>query len=164
MSEDAKPINQINMKALGFPAKTIRSLVEDKNEAIFLVRIVGVVADYFTGETDRGGFTGFRGDFKALTNNNEVFTSRVAFFPAQIAGSLLENLKQGVVEIEVTADIFAQESDKNASGYAYMCEPIMSKTGKEKMSRLTKLLQNDLPVSLDARNKAVALEDKAVKK
>lgn len=158
MDDEFKKVAQINGKDLGFTANAIRELVKGKTGAVFLYRIGGVVSDYFTGESKNGEWVGFRGQFIAMLTDGQKFQSSAAFFPAQVATRLREQLEQGVVEVEVTADIFAQYTDKNATGYAYMCEPIMSATGKQKLAAVKRLVMEDeLPMSLGAPDDAPAL-------
>lgn len=148
---EATKLPQINSKVLGFTAKEIRKIVESKPGSHFLYRVGGVVAGYFTGETGNGEWTGFRGLFVAQKSDGTVYEANAAFFPAQIAAQLRERLEAGGEEIEVSADIFAAESDKNAAGFSYMCEPIISDTGRAKLDKLKgKLTGQALPIALEA--------------
>ena len=162
MDVEFDKIEAINSKNLGFTAKEIRKRVEDQGKAVFLYRVGGVVADYYTGETEKGEWIGFRGQFVAMSADGRNVQSAVAYLPAQVAKKLREELEAGVVEIEMKADIFAIETDKNASGYAYMSEPIMSRAGREKLAKVRNLLlEDELPISLAAPSKAPALEDQS---
>lgn len=149
MSE-VKNLKSISTKTLGYSAKEIRKLVEDKGgQTVFLARLGGIVAEYFTGEGKHGEWVGFKGNFAVVTKDNEKFTSKVAYLPNNIAAKLKAQLEQGVIEIEVKADIFVVETEKNASGYAYMCEPVMSMESEEKMVKLTNsVFSQKLPTSL----------------
>ena len=144
-----KKLAAINFKDLGFSAKDIRKLVEDKNEAVFIARVGGIAMEYFTGESKHGEFVGFKGQFLAITKDGEQFASSTIFLPTVVARKLREQLDHGVVEIEVKADVFVTETDKNASGYAYLCEPIMTSEAADKMVKLQKsILGSALPVQL----------------
>lgn len=133
-----KNIASISSKTLGYTAKAIRKLVEDsKGETVFLARVGGIVESHFIGESKNGEWVGFKGQFIAVTKDNEQITAKVAFFPAGIANQLRQKLEQGLVECEVKADIYAVETDKNASGYAYMCEPVITQEAMDKFARLT---------------------------
>lgn len=147
-----KKLGQISMKALGYSAKEIRKRVEAAGEAVFLGRIGGIAAEHFTGESKNGEFIGFRGRFLAVNAENEQFESKVAFFPAAIANRLRDQMEQGVVEIEIKADVFAVESEKNASGYAYLCEPIMSAETEEKIDRMAKSLFQNVPLAIENKS------------
>ncbi len=148
-----KKIESISMKTLGFSAKQIRKIVEDKGEAVLLGRIVGIVDSYFTGENANGEWVGFKGHFRAKSSSGEdVYHSTTAFIPSGVANPLREALDQGQIEIEVKADIFAIESDKNASGYAYLCEPILTNDGEAKMKKLDDLLSKNMPLLSVAKN------------
>lgn len=145
----AKKIPSISMKSLGFNAKELRKLCEDKKEAVFVARIGGIASQFFTGESKFGDWVGFKGDFSCVTHEKEVLEASTAFLPSTIANALVERLKQGEVEIEVIADIFVIETDKNASGYAYMCEPVMSESADRRKQEINKrLLAAKLPTQL----------------
>lgn len=163
MSNKSQKIKAISMKNLGYSAKEIRKLVEDKKGSVFLGRISGVVANYFSGESKNGEFTGFRGAFAAVNAAGEVYESGTAFFPAGVANDLKKQLEQGVIEIEVTADVYAEESDKNASGYAYICEPVLSAEKQDRMSKMKANLTKGLPTMLEdkTKDKTEAKKEKA---
>jgi hypothetical protein len=147
--QEVKKLAAINFKDLGFSAKEIRKLIEDKKEAVFLARIGGIAMEYFTGESKNGEFTGFKGQFLAITKDGNQYSASTVFFPVSIATKLREQMDSGVTEIEVKADVYATETDKNASGYAYLCEPVMTSEAAEKMAKLQKsILGTALPVQL----------------
>lgn len=141
----ASKAQSISMRQLGYTAKSIRKLCEDAGEAVFIARVAGIVSEHFTGENNYGEWVGFRGRFMAVTRDGEKYESATAFLPAAVTNPLRENLEHGAVEIEVGADIYAQESDANASGYAYVCDPMISDKGKEKIQKLEAQMTEDLP-------------------
>ena len=154
-----KKVSQISMKSLGYSAKEVRSLVDGKNEAIFLGRIGGVAVETFHGEGKHGQWHGFKGSFIGANEKGDQYSANVAFFPTNITNKLLEQFEPGLVEIGVKADIYAVETDKNASGYAYMCEPVMSAETRTKVEKMQTELFSDLPVQRaiennSAKNKA----------
>ena len=112
-----KSLQTLSVKNLGFSAKEIRKLVDGKGkEKVFIARIGGIAKEKFTVESKHGESVGFKGLFFAVNNMHEKFTSEVAFFPKNLSDKLCEAFGEGVLEIEVpAADIFAVESDKNAS-------------------------------------------------
>jgi len=149
MTQEIKKLAAINFKDLGFSAKEIRKLIEDKKEAVFLARIGGIAMEYFTGESKNGEWVGFKGQFLAVTKDGEQYSASTVFLPVTVANKLREQMDSGVTEIEVKADVYATETDKNASGYAYLCEPVMTSEAAEKMAKLQKsILGTALPVQL----------------
>ncbi len=164
MSEqkETKKLRSLSMKNLGFSAKELRKLVDGKKEAVFLARIAGIAVETFVAESQHGESVGFKGEFVAITCNGDQFTSNTAFLPANVATKLAKQFEQGVVEVEIKADVYVSESEKSASGYGYICEPVMS---AEQQSRLQKLATETFGAKLP---KALALaapkaEDKKVK-
>lgn len=151
-----KKLKQISMKELGYSAKEIRNLVEDKGEAVFLARIGGVAVETFKGEGIHGEWNGFKGEFIAANQKGEKFASSVAFFPANIANQLLDQFEHGVVEVEVKADVYAIESDKNASGYGYMCEPVIDAKTKSRVEQMQGSLFKDLPLAIEDKTQMPA--------
>lgn len=153
-----KKLNSLSMKSLGFTAKEIRKTVEDAGEAVFLGRFGGVVTEFFTGESKNGEWIGFKGQFLGVNNSCKKYTAPICFFPAGIANGLRDKLEQGVIEIEIQADVYAIESDKNASGYAYLCEPVLSEEKQDRLEKMANSLTKGLPQNV------VAIEDKTAAK
>lgn len=139
-----KSLRTLSTKDLGFTAKEIRKLVEGKgNEKVFIARIGGVAKEMFTGESKHGEFIGFKGLFFAVNRNNERFTSEAAFFPKNLQDKLAAGFGPGVLEIEVpAADICVVESEKNASGYAYMCNFTMDDNAIKKADAIANNIFN----------------------
>ena len=145
-----KKLASLSMKTLGFTAKSIRKMVEDKGEAVFLGRIAGVAGSFFTGESANGEYTGFKGQFAAVNKDGEQFEAAVCFVPAQIANPLRTAFEAGSTELELLADVYAIETDKNASGYAYLCEPVLSDKSNERLKQMKAALTNNLPKQIAA--------------
>lgn len=144
-----KRLASLSMKDLGFNAKEIRKIVDGKKEAVFLARIGGIVVSHFTGEGKHGTWTGFKGNFIAVTKDNEQFSSGVAFMPENISKQIVERLTHGEIEIQLQADVYGIETDKNASGYAFLCEPVMSAESDERMKKIAdQILSKPLPTTL----------------
>jgi len=153
-----KKLKDISTKNLGYGAKELRKVTEDAGGAVFLYRVGGIVLEQFSGEGKTGDWTGFKGRFFAANKDGEKFESTVAYFPATITTRLKEQFSRGEVEIEIKADVFVIETDKVATGYAYMCEPVLTETTDNRAQQLAKeLLGGKLPTSLQ-------LEDKSSKK
>lgn len=151
-----KKLNSISMREIGYSAKELRNMTEDKGEAVFIARIGGVAVENIKGEGKHGEWNGFKGTFIAANNKGEQFQAKVAFFPANITNNLLEQFAHGVLEVEVKADVYAIETDKNASGYAYMCEPVIDARTKSRVQELQSELFNDLPLQLENKAKGKA--------
>lgn len=159
---DTKKLATISVKSIGFSAKEIRKLVEGANgETVFLARIGGVAQEHFTGESKHGDYIGFKGQFFVITKDGDRYESKTAFFPSSVGNKLREQFEQGVVDIEVKADVYAVESEKNASGYAYLCEPIMTSETQEKLNRLQKSI---LDAPMPTATLAIADKSQAKKK
>jgi len=164
---EMKKLPSLSTKSLGYTAKEIRKLVEDKNEAVFLARYGGVVSEQFVGEGTHGQWVGFKGQFIAVKADGTQYESSVAFFPNNIASGLVAKMNEGLVDLEVRADVFAVETTKNASGYAYMCEPVITAEAMNRFQKLqTSLFDSPLPQSaglLEApkATKAIAGKTKA---
>ena len=121
--------------------------------AVFLARIAGIVSSHWVGEGANGEYVGFKGKFFAKNSRNEMFEAAVAYFPTAVAKTLREQLEQGVVEIEVKVDVYAVETDKNASGYAYLCEPVLSESADKRSEELAKMtFAGKLPTQLALTN------------
>lgn len=149
MTKEIKKLTSISMKTLGFSAKEIRKAVEDKGEAVFLSRIGGIASQFFTGESVNGEWVGFKGAFYSMKADGSVYEASVIFLPAAVAKTLKERLENGEVEVEVWADVYAQESDKNASGYGYICEPVLSESADNRKKEIAaRIVGSKLPTAL----------------
>jgi hypothetical protein len=153
--EDVKKVQSLSTKSLGFTPKEIRKLVEGQEGAVFLARYGGVVESSFSGESSKGDWVGFKGQFMCLTKDGNKLQSSVAYFPSQISKSIVEKISDGLADIEIKADIYVIESDKNPSGYAYMCEPVITAEAQEKFKRLASdVFENNLPKTLMIEKKS----------
>lgn len=155
-----KTISVISINKLGYTPKELRSLVEGEGGAAFIARIIGVAAKVYTGQSKYGAWMGFEGDFSAANGKEEVFTSGAAYLPNNVAKGLKELLDAGQVEVPVNVDVFVEESDKSASGYRYICRPILSEESQQRMNKL----RNALLVNLPQGKLALSAPDKTKKK
>lgn len=150
-----KSLKSIATKSLGYSAKEVRKFVDGKgDEPVFLARIGGIASTYFTGESKNGEFVGFKGAFLAQTRDGGMYESKTCYLPAQVSKDLRDRLSVGEVEIRVEVDVFAVESDKNASGYAYLCEPVMSEAADNRIKELAKTIFGKLPIAIEDKSKA----------
>lgn len=118
-----KQLKTISTKDLGYTAREIRKLVDGKGaEKVFIARLGGVVTGLFAGTSKHGDWTGFKGLFFAVNAKGEKFQADTAFLPTNLAKDIQEQWNSGVVQIQLPpCDICVTESDKNASGYAFIC-------------------------------------------
>lgn len=166
MSNNVKEIASLSTANLGYSAKSLRKLTEDKGaEKNFLYRVAGVVDSIITGEGKHGSWVGFKGQFVAVMPNGDVFKSNAAFLPATIAKGVEERLSHGEVDIEFKGDVFAVETDKNASGYAFLCDPVITAVARDKFDKLTAAISGEpMPalISAPAEVKQISVKKKSV--
>lgn len=162
MTEEIKQVKTLSTKTLGFNAKEIRKLVDGKNnEKIFLARIGGVVRDVIKGESAHGEYTMFKGIFFAVNNKGERYGSDSAFLPSNVTKKVAEGFTPGVIEIDLPpVDIFAVETDKNASGYAYHTDFMMSDDSVKKAEVISGTIFNTKLPGLPAPKAQAKLEGK----
>lgn len=154
MTKTVKKLPSISIKTVGYSAKELRKLVEETNEAIFIARIGGVVAEAFSGMSKNGEWTGFKGIFTLATKDGDAYSSTTCFLPGNITKKLVDQLSQGVVEIEFLADISVAASEKVAAGYAFMCEPLLSDDAGKKAQLISdRVLNSKLPLAIAAPSK-----------
>lgn len=134
---EIKKLDTISIKKVGYSKKELRALTEKSNEAVFVARVGGVVAEKFHGEGQHGEWTGFKGIFSLINEKGEKYQAMTAFLPANITARIVEQLNQGVVDVQFTADIFVVPSDKSGTDYAYMCEPVLSEEAEKKMHKIS---------------------------
>lgn len=147
----------ISMKTAGYSAKELRKLVEGNAEVQFLARIGGVVVEAFTGESKNGEWTGLKGMFTLINRDNKAFSSTVAFLPSNITNRIADQLNQGVIEVQFLVDINITETEKNAAGYAFMAESVLSDDAAKKMETITsRVLTSKLPSQLKIAGKKSA--------
>lgn len=149
--ENAAPLKvaSISVKTVGYSPKELRKLVDGNPGAHFVARVGGVAAESFSGTNKNGEWHGFKGIFTLINRDKQAFTSTAVYLPANITKKLLDQLANGVVEVEFLADIYVQESDKVASGYGFICEPVMGEAGVKKAAAISeRVLGSNLPKSL----------------
>jgi hypothetical protein len=139
-----KQLKTLSTKDLGYTAKEIRKLVDGKgSEKVFIARIGGVINELIHGESKHGEWTAFKGKFFAVNEKNERFSSDVAFLPANLSKRLVEGWGEGVLQIDLPpADISVVESDKNASGYAFMCDFVLDDASIKKAEMIASTVFN----------------------
>jgi hypothetical protein len=158
-----KQLKTLSTKDLGYTAKEIRKLVEDKgSEKVFIARIGGVATGTIKGESKHGDWVGFKGLFFAVNAKNERFSSETAFLPSNLAKDLDAQFEVGVLQINLpSADIFVVESDKNASGYAYHCGYTMTEEHIKRADAIAASVFNTkLPTMLEASKEETKAEAK----
>lgn len=140
-----KTISAISISKLGFTAKELRKLVEGEGGSVFIARISGVAAKLFSGNGKHGQWVGFEGDFIAANGKEDIFSSPIAFLPTNVSKGLKELIEQGQVEVPVNVDVYVEESEKSASGYRYICRPILSDESRQRMDKLKNAITKNLP-------------------
>jgi hypothetical protein len=155
-----KTISAISINKLGYTPKELRNLVENEGGSVFIARIIGVAARIYSGKSKHGVWIGFEGDFSAANGKEEVFTSGAAYLPSGVAKGLKELLEAGQVEVPINVDVYVEESEKSASGYRYICRPILSEESQTRMNKLRDTLLKGLP----QQQLALAAPEKTKKK
>lgn len=139
-----KHIKSITVKSVfGTPKK--------ENIGETLMYVTGIVDSKFTHTTQYGENVGLKGDFIGINaKTGEKFSSSAAFLPAQITEQILDQLNQGVIEIEFKTAVNLVESDKNAQGYTYVAEAPQTEARKAKAALL---LDNasEFPLAIESK-------------
>lgn len=92
-----------------------------------LYRVVGIAQGTKVGESNYGGFVGFRGNFKATRiSDNEVIHSAVAFLPQMATDLLLPAVEsdQSGMGVQFGFDIGIKAAE-TATGYEYTVTPLV---------------------------------------
>jgi hypothetical protein len=138
-------VSAISIKKLGYTPKELRALVEKDKGCTFIARIIGTAASVYTGKSKHGAWLGFEGTFSAANGKEEIFSAPAAYLPSNVATKLKELLDAGQVEVPVAVDVYVEESEKSASGYRYICRPILSAESQARMEKMQKALLVGLP-------------------
>lgn len=100
-----------------------------------LMRVIGIAKGTFTGETDKGQFIGFKGQFKAkdLRTGKEYFSGKL-FLPSA-ASDLLEGQFTGDPKQDAPVNfafvITAREDESSTVGYVYGVETLIEPDAKD---------------------------------
>jgi len=98
--------------------------VTTKDIGKVIANISGVIEDYFTVNTKYGESVGFKGFFLGQNpESGEVFESNAVFLPANATEQIQNQLADSEDDtLKIKLGVSVQESDKNASGIAYICD------------------------------------------
>lgn len=122
-----------------------------------LMYVTGIVDASFVHNSTYGENVGLKGDFVAVNaQTGEKFASKAAFLPAQVTEQVIQQLEQGVIEIEFKTAIALMETDKNTAGYTYVAEAPQTEERKAKAAHLLEVA-GDFPLAIEnksGKNKA----------
>jgi len=112
-------------------------------------RVMGYATGYFIYETKYGENTGIKGDFVAVNNKGERFSSHCAFLPNSLTNDIVKRLDQGEIDVAFTADIATVESDKSPSGYAWIAQEPQTEERRSRMAEMLEQAEKDNPAMLE---------------
>jgi len=156
----------INTKSVfGGKADIQKLVLDDQKEPQFLYRIIGEISGFVTGkskfqrtDTETGEvqdqeWTKFAGDFIAINRGGRQFESVICFLPDYIGGpikSAIEHEPGNAVQIGF--DVFAMFSEKSATSYEFIAQPLRDQSAQEKVSSMLSgmpALPNNVKLALE---------------
>lgn len=131
MSKEPKNVKSINVNTL-VDKKTVMSHLDKP-----LAKIKGFATSIISVKTKYGEQIGFNGQFMAVNLlTGEIIQSDALFAPRQLASQLEKMLVNGETEVEVSFDLAATATDKNAQGYAWIAQKPLTQEQKNRFAML----------------------------
>ena len=133
LTEDTKDENSVT--GVTFPPNT------------GILRVIGQVTGYTTGESDYGPWTKFRGDFQGINLlTGEECRSRACHVPDLMGDDIVAALKiEGNTAVEFAVDITVSPMN-SAQGYSYEVVPLVDVARDDPLDRLRALVDEKAPL------------------
>lgn len=148
----------INTKSVFGSKADVQTLVlpeENRKTPQFLFRVMGQITGYVqgpskfkrtdaeTGEVSEQMWTKFAGDFYAVNRDGREYESAICFLPDYVGGPMMQAIKddQEHNAVDFAFDIYAAYSDKSATSYEFIAQPLRRDTGPSAIERM----QENLP-------------------
>ena len=142
-------LRKLTIKTAGFDTTAVKAALGD-NKTADLLKVVGITTEARPGQTDKGEFIKFGGQFRAVNlQTGELFESATAIFPNFIADSLAAALAQSQ-EVEFGILIGAKANATSVTGYEYTVRPLVEAKVSDKLGALIAAAGLDAPLSLAA--------------
>lgn len=113
-----------------------------------ILRVIGQVTGYTTGEGDNGPWVKFRGDFQGINLlTGEECRSRACHVPDLIGDDIVSALQQeGNTAVEFAVDITVSPYG-GAQGYSYTVLPLVDVARDDPLDRLKALVDEKAPLN-----------------
>lgn len=142
-------LRKLTIKTAGFDVANVKAALGE-NKTADLLKIVGVTTEARPGQTDKGEFIKFGGQFRAVNlQTGEAFEASTAIFPNFIADSLAAALAQSQ-EVEFGILIGAKANATSVTGYEYTVRPLVEAKVSDKLGALIAAAGLDAPTALPA--------------
>jgi len=142
-------LRKLTIKTAGFDTTAVKAAIGD-NKTADLLKVVGITTEARPGQTEKGEFIKFGGQFRAVNiQTGELFEASTAIFPNFIADSLAAALAQSQ-EVEFGILIGAKANAPSVTGYEYTVRPLVEAKVSDKLGALIAAAGLDAPLSLEA--------------
>jgi hypothetical protein len=142
-------LRKLTIKTAGFDVGAVKAALAD-NKTADLLKVVGITTEARPGQTEKGEFIKFGGQFRAVNlQTSELFEASTAIFPNFIADSLAAALAQSQ-EVEFGILIGAKANATSVTGYEYTVRPLVEAKVSDKLGALIAAAGLDAPLSLEA--------------
>jgi hypothetical protein len=142
-------LRKLTIKTAGFDVTAVKAALAD-NKTADLLKVVGITTEARPGQTEKGEFIKFGGQFRAVNlQTGELFEASTAIFPNFIADSLAAALSQSQ-EVEFGILVGAEANATSVTGYEYTVRPLVEAKVSDKLGALIAAAGLDAPLSLEA--------------
>lgn len=146
-----EPIATMSVKKMGCDA---RDAIKAEG-AVYMCRIYGEAVDMKTKESRNGDpYSYFVGTFRAITAEGKAFESEKLFLPGTLAETIEAQLKTSDgAGVQFGWDLFATPDDSLSIGYRYAAKTLLKPEVTERLSALTKAVENMPQVTTEKKSK-----------
>ena len=156
-----KAVRKITIKSVYGPID-LEKLMKAPERKLRLLNVLGIVRKAQPGETDKGPFVKFIGDFKATNlETGEIYRSGACILPNFIADMIIGAMDSGR-SVQFAFEIQCRYSDDAISKYMYDLISLLPPSESDELAMLEKTVSNI--VSLPSPDKSGPKLDKAEKK
>ena len=123
--------------AFGIPAPKVMALVlAHPEKRPYAGRLIGIATGTKTGVSQYGDWTCLVGSFQHISPDGVITRAVQAFGPDLVIQPAVAQLASGAQSVTVAVDVFAVESEKSPTGWAYVCSAAIEETESDPLTLL----------------------------
>ena len=161
-SRSATIIKKVSIKAVFGKVAEIREICEKAKKGegekakylpVHMMRLTGTVTGIRQGEGANGPWTGFSGEFLAISGRDRTAWRGSQAFPPEVVTDLIKQAYQHVDDgstLSIGFDVFATFDESAITGYVYSAQALLEPQESDPLVMLGESIKADLPPLLEA--------------
>ena len=140
----AEILRKMTIKTCGFEIANVKGALGTE-KSVELLKVIGITSKATPGQTDKGEYVSFTGDFRAVNMvTGELFQASSCILPNFIADALSHALGTSQ-EVEFALMIGAKANATSITGYEYTVKPLVEPKVSDKFGLLLTAAGFDSP-------------------